>query len=145
MFVFVGRAMNLMTEMFGSQNVRWCTELDTDIIVITVDTSKAVLNARTMVRNRLLSFTIFSISTCLYCYSMYQSRLVFVITQEAAKKIVTQEVPLHNLFCLIPIQNGRISSGRALPCELNNGSTNFLQPVITNLIVKTTLVKQNWF
>ena len=59
--------MNLMTEMFGSQNVRWCTELDTDIIVITVDTSKAVLNARTMVRNRLLSFTIFSISTC---YSM---------------------------------------------------------------------------
>lgn len=45
---FPEKIMNLMTEMFGSQNVRWCTELDTDIIVITVDTSKAVLNARTM-------------------------------------------------------------------------------------------------
>ena len=105
--------MNLMTEMFGSQNVRWCTELDTDIIVITVDTSKAVLNARTMVRNRLLSFTI---TTCLYCYSMYQSHLVFVIAQKAAQKLVTKEVPLHNLICRIPMAGSQLS-GITIKCQ----------------------------
>ena len=66
------RAMTLMTEMFGSQNVQWSKDLATDIILINVDGHDATLDARTLVGVAALRMYVCVMIYHQYCFNVQE-------------------------------------------------------------------------